>query len=266
MASVPGYVYALGDDTLYVNLFAAGDAEIKMGDRTVKMQQETRYPWDGRVKISVDPGAPASFTIKVRIPGWARNEALPSDLYRFADRVNQPVKLSVNGKAAPVELDKGYATLDREWKNGDAIDLDLPMPVRRVVANTQVAADRGRVVIQRGPIVYAAEGVDYPDHKVRDLVLPDNDKLSAEFEPALLNGVEVVKGRAVALAYDSAGALTRKDESIHGDSVLCVGQSRAGSNGGLDSGRGFRLEADPVAYARHEEHGSGIEGRQAGNR
>ena len=214
MASVPGYVYALGDDTLYVNLFAAGDADIKMGQRTVKVAQQTRYPWDGAVKISVDPGTPARFTVKVRIPGWARNEPVPSDLYRFADRIDEPVKLCVNGKEVPLALDKGYATLDREWKAGDRIDLDLPMPVRRVVANTQVAADHGRVAIERGPIVFAAEGVDYADRKVRDILLPDSGKLTADFEPGLLNGVEVVKGRAVELAYDAAGNVTRKDEAF----------------------------------------------------
>jgi hypothetical protein len=214
MASVPGYVYALGNDALYVNLFAAGEAEIKVGQRMVKVVQQTRYPWDGSVKISVDPGAPARFAVNVRIPGWARNEPVPSNLYRFADSVNEPVKLCVDGKAVPVTLDKGYATLDREWKAGDVIDLNLPMPVRRVVANAQVAADRGRVALQRGPIVFAAEGVDYPDHKVRDLMLPDSDKLTAEFRPDLLNGVEVVKGRAVELAYDSAGKATRKEEAF----------------------------------------------------
>jgi len=212
MASVPGYVYAVGDDSLYVNLFAASDAEVTMGSRKVKMIQETRYPWDGRVKISVSPDQPADFAVKVRIPGWARDEAVPSDLYRFVGKLNEPVRLSVNGKAVSIALDKGYVTLSREWKAGDTIDLDLPMPVRRVEANTQVIADRGRVALQRGPIVYAAEGVDYPDQRVRDLLLPDNQKLSAEFEPGLLNGVEVVKGSAVALAQTSDGGLTRKEE------------------------------------------------------
>jgi len=212
MASVPGYVYALADDTLYVNLFAAGDADVKIGGHPVKIEQQTRYPWDGSVKISIGPDQPANFIIKVRIPGWARNEAMPSDLYRFVDNVEEPVKLSVNGKAEPIDLEKGYVTLHREWKAGDTIALDLPMPVRRIAANSQVAADRGRVAIQRGPIVYAAEGADYKDGKVRDLMLPDSDRLTAEFEPNLLNGVEVVKGEAVALAYDSEGHIARHNE------------------------------------------------------
>jgi len=212
MASVPGYVYAQSDGTLYVNLFAAGDAEVKIGGRSVKVTQQTRYPWAGSVKIRIDPGAPARFAVKVRIPGWARNQAVPSDLYRFVDNVKEPVRMSLNGSRVALDLDKGYVTLNREWKDGDSIDLDLPMPVRRVAANSQVTTDRGRVAIQRGPIVYAVEGVDYADHTVRDLMLPDEAQLSAEFEPNLLNGVAVVKGSAIALAYDTGGKLTRKPE------------------------------------------------------
>jgi DUF1680 family protein len=211
LASVPGYVYAVGGDALYVNLYAGGSAQVAIGNRTVKMVQETRYPWDGRVKIAVDPDRPATFDIKIRIPGWARNEAVPGDLYRFAGDVQEKAALDVNGHAVPLELDKGYVTLHRQWKPGDVVHLDLPMPVRRVVANRQVTSDRGRVAIQRGPIVFAAEGVDNADGQVRDLMLPDNEKLTAEFRPDLLNGVEVVKSRAVALAWDSAGRLVRRN-------------------------------------------------------
>ncbi len=214
MASVPGYMYAIGDNALYVNLFAGSSAEIPMGDRTIKMVQETRYPWDGRVKITVDPGKAHAFAIKVRIPGWARNEPVPGDLYRFAKTVNEPAALKVNGKAVPMRLNKGYVTLSRTWKSGDVIDLTLPMPVRRIVANTQVAADRERVALQRGPIVFAAEWPDNPHHKVRNLVMPDDSRLTAAFEPGLLNGVEVVKGRAMALAYNAQGKVTRTEQEF----------------------------------------------------
>ena len=218
IASVPGYMYALAGDTLYVNLFAGGTADVHMANRTVKVVQETRYPWDGRVKISVDPGAAARFAIKVRIPGWARDQAVPSDLYRFADAVHAAPSLSINGKPVRIDFDKdlelGYVTLDREWKTGDTIDLDLPMPVRRVMANSQVSSDRGRVAIERGPIVFAAESVDSPDHKVRNLLLPDSEPLTAEFRPDLLNGVEVVKSRAVSLAFDAAGRVARSSEDF----------------------------------------------------
>ncbi len=211
MASVPGYVYGLGDHTLYVNLFAAGSADIRMGDRTLKIVQETRYPWDGRAKITVDPGQAGPFVMKVRIPGWARGEVVPSDLYRFADDSHERVRLRLNGQETPIRLENGYATLKRDWHAGDVIDLDLPMPVRRVVANSQVAADHGRIALERGPIVYAAEGVDSPTHKVRNLLLPDDVKLTAAFRPDLLNGVEVLQGRAFYLAYDAQGKVTRTE-------------------------------------------------------
>ena len=215
MPSLPGYVYAQRADAIWVNLFIANSAEIKLDDgHTVHMEQETRYPWDGAVKITVNPDQPAPLTIHVRIPGWARNEPIPSDLYHFTDRSAERAALKVNGKAVETKLDKGYVDLTRTWKKGDTIDLTMPMPVRRVVASDEVKADRGRVAIQRGPVVYAAEFADNPGGKVRNLMLPDTEKLTAEFRPSLLKGVEVVTGKAVALAYDAQGGVVRHEQEF----------------------------------------------------
>jgi uncharacterized protein len=215
MASVPGYVYAQRGDALWVNLFMGSNAEIKMDNgRTVNMTQETRYPWDGAVKMTVAPDQTAALTVNVRIPGWARNEPVASDLYRYVDRSNAPVSLKVNGKPVPVKIEKGYVALNRTWKKGDTIELNLPMPVRRVAANSEVAADQGRVAIERGPIVYAAEWVDNPNGKVRNLMLPDSASLTAEFKPDLLKGVEVVKGKATALSYDSQGKVLKTEQDF----------------------------------------------------
>src|SRR5262249_26162476 len=139
-------------------------------------------------------------------------EAIASDLYRFADQNNEPVTLKVNGQPVAIKIDKGYVALTRTWKKGDVIDLNLPMPIRRVVANDQVAADRGRIALQRGPIVYAAEWVDNPNGKVRNLMLPDSARLTAEFHPELLKGVEILKGRAVALATDAQGKVAKTEQ------------------------------------------------------
>ena len=208
MASVPGYVYAQRDDTIWVNLFVGSTADIKLDNsRTVRMIQSTRYPWDGQVRITVSPDRTAPLTVKVRIPGWARNQPVASDLYRYVDKPARAPSLKINGRTVPVEIDKGYATLTRTWRAGDVIELSLPMQVRRVIANEQVAADRGRVALERGPLVYALEWADNPNGKVRNLMLPDTEPLRAERSPALLNGVTVIKTNAVGLSYDVQGHL-----------------------------------------------------------
>jgi uncharacterized protein len=209
MASVPGYVYAQQGQTLYVNLFAAGNADVTLdGNIKLKLAQATRYPWDGNVKVTITPDRPAPFTVNVRIPGWARNEPVPGDLYRFLDTA-PAATVKVNGQpvtAAPV---KGYVPIARTWRAGDTIELNLPMPVRRVIAHDMVAADRNRLALQRGPIVYAAEWPDNPGGKVRNLVLPDANALSAEFQPNLLGGVVAVKSTAVALSQDALGRVVK---------------------------------------------------------
>lgn len=215
LASVPGYVYAHRGDVLYVNLFVASTAEVGLDSGTkVKLTQETRYPWDGTVKITVAPDRQARFTLNVRVPGWARNEVTPGGLYRFVDQVSDRVSLKVNGKAVALNLDKGYAVLTREWKNGDAVELSLPMPVRRVGANEAVAADRNRVALQRGPLVYCAEWPDNPGGHVRNLVLPGNAQLTAEFNAGLLNGVEVIRGKSLSLAYDATGTVRKSEQDF----------------------------------------------------
>ena len=215
LASVPGYLYAYRGDTIYVNLYAASTANIETeGSGTVTLVQDTRYPWDGTVRITVTPDRTRTFPIKIRIPGWARNEAVPSDLYRFAAATDEPVTLAVNGEALAAAAEDGYATITRPWKGGDVIALTLPMPVRRIVAHEQVEADRGRVALQRGPIVYAAEWPDNPNGKVRNIVLPSSARLTSEFRPNLLRGVQVIKGRALGLSYDAQGNVRKTEQDF----------------------------------------------------
>ncbi|HSL23947.1 MAG TPA: beta-L-arabinofuranosidase domain-containing protein [Vicinamibacterales bacterium] len=215
LASVPGYLYALQGDTIYVNLFAKGTADITLQDgRKVKLAQDTRYPWDGQVKLTVTPAAPGAFALKIRIPGWARGEVVPSDLYRFADRVSDAPVMRLNGTPVSAAPADGYATIRRSWKAGDVVEVALPMPVRRVVAHENVEADRGRVALQRGPIVFAAEWPDNPGGKVRNIVLPDSAPLTTEFRADLLGGVQVIKGRAHGLSEDAAGKVRRTEQDL----------------------------------------------------
>ena len=211
VASVPGYMYAHKQDVLFVNLYAAGTAEVKMtGGRTVKMTQETRYPWDGDVHMTVHPDRAGKFTINVRVPGWARGEVVPSDLYSYVDEAPENATLKVNRRAVPLHIEKGYVSLTRNWRSGDVIELHLPMPVRRVITNKSVEADRDRVAVQRGPIVYCAEWPDNPSGKVLELALHDHTPLNAEFKSDLLNGVTVVKGTGLYIPEGGAENGTEK--------------------------------------------------------
>jgi hypothetical protein len=212
MPSVPGYLYATRGDSVYVNLFAKGTATIDLPGGPVTIDQDTRYPWDGAVTMTVAPAQARRFAIYVRIPGWARNEPVPSDLYRFLDTTTTAAAIRVNGTPVTMTVNKGFVTIDRTWSAGDVIALDLPMPVRRVIANDMVMANRNRVALQRGPIVFAAEWPDNPNGKVRNIVVPDANALTSSFRPDLLNGVQVITGRAIGLSLDAAGAVQRAEQ------------------------------------------------------
>ena len=193
--SVPGYTYAWKDNDVYVNLFISGEATLGTANNKIKLAQRTEYPWKGAVKITVEPEKSETFAIFVRIPGWARNEPVPSDLYRFQNTAKEEASLKVNGKPVSLKIEKGFARVDRQWRKGDTIELNLPMPVRRLIARPEVKADRGRVALQRGPIVFCLEGPDN-EKDVLSLVVPDDAKIEAEYKPDLLNGVVVLTGKA----------------------------------------------------------------------
>lgn len=193
--SVPGCAYACRGNNLYVNLFMGSDVTLAVGGNKVKLSQQTEYPWSGKVAIAVEPETSGTFTVCVRIPGWARNEAVPSDLYTFLTPVNDKPTLKVNGKTVSPSIEKGYARIERQWQKGDTIELDLPMPVRRVIAHQAVKADLGKVALQRGPLVYCLEGPDN-DGKVLNMVIADDAKFRSEHRSDLLGGVTVITGKA----------------------------------------------------------------------
>jgi DUF1680 family protein len=188
------FVYALGKSSIYVNLYAAGAGKISVDGRQVILRQETRYPWDGRVVLTVTPQKPHEFDICLRIPGWCRENETPGGLYLASESKEKPV-LRINGKAVSLDrLEKGYVRISREWKSGDRIELDLPMPVRRIHAHPEVKADTGLVALQRGPIVYCFEGVDNGG-RVSHLSLPVDAKLTAEYRSDMLGGIMVLMGK-----------------------------------------------------------------------
>ena len=170
---IGGFVYAQEKDRVYVNLYAQGEANFHLVDGPkIKLTQQTEYPWEGRIKIAVDPEAPTEFDLQLRIPGWALGKPVPSDLYAFVDFKPQPIGLKINGEPANAGPNKfGYASLKRQWKKGDVVELELPMPVQKVRAHEKIKEDEGKVAVMRGPIVYCLEGVDHPGQDVFQIVL-----------------------------------------------------------------------------------------------
>ena len=197
LPSLPGYVYAVRDQDLYVNLFVGGTAEVNVGGSPVGVAQETRYPWEGEVTLTLTPQQAAEFTLCVRIPGWAQGRPVPSDLYRYAESEVPPATLEVNGETAAFTPEKGYARLHRTWKPGDTVRLTLPMPVHRVFSHALVKENTGKVALEHGPIVFCAEGIDNQGNAL-NLILPDDAAITAEFAPDLLGGVMTLRSRAQA--------------------------------------------------------------------
>ncbi len=212
LPSLPGYVYAQQDDDLFVNLFMNCDATIKMEVNTVKLIQKTGYPWDGKVAITVNPEKEDVFIIHVRIPGWAQGDPVPSDLYYYLNPTDEKVLLKVNGEAVDFQLDKGFALLKRKWKQGDVIELNLPMPIRKVVSHDSVKADVGKLSLERGPIVYCAEWVDNGGH-VLNLMLPKDAELTIEHRSDLLGGVTVIRGKTQGL-YSDGNLTVKRDQDF----------------------------------------------------
>jgi DUF1680 family protein len=209
---VPGLAYAHRGDQLYVNLFMASRATVRMTTQTVTLVQSTSYPWQGEVTLTLDPERPErAFTLLVRIPGWARNEAVPGDLYRFAEVIRERPTLRVNGYPVAYTLQHGYVSIRRRWREGDVVKLSLPMPVRRVVSHPKVEDNIGKVALQRGPIVYCVEWPDVPGGHVVNLVLSDAERLHAEFQEDMFGGISLIRGTAVGLrCVDPAGRLQRE--------------------------------------------------------
>jgi DUF1680 family protein len=189
--AVPGLIYSTEADTLFVNLYASNQASALVNNSTVLIEQTTNYPWDGNVKIKVTPEKEEKFTIKPRVPGWARLEVLPGDLYAFADENLPTFQLLVNGEPVDKELRNGYLILSKTWGKGDEIELDFSMKVRMVRANEKVEEDRGKLSLEYGPMVYAVEEIDNPG-SFDSIHLSGEEKFSVIMNPDLLGGVNVL--------------------------------------------------------------------------
>jgi len=191
--SIPGLIYAIDEDSVFINLYMSNSAMISLPDNQIRLAQETQYPWDGKVLIKVSPKEKGKFTVKLRIPGWSMNQVIPGDLYTFLDSSRAEFKVSINGKEYQQTVRRGYVNLTRKWKDGDQIELVLPMAIRRVIADEKVKEDIGKVALERGPLVYCAEEIDNND-LILQVPVPDKVEFATGKNEGFPDGVHPIIG------------------------------------------------------------------------
>ncbi len=211
--SLPGYIYAVKDRDVYINLYMSNEADIDVSGKKVELTQSTDYPWNGDVAITVDRNTAGVWDMKLRIPGWVRNQPVPGDLYSYVDGKRPEYSVKVNGETVESNLEKGYFTISRKWKKGDKVELHFDMEPRVVKANNKVEADRGRIAIERGPIVYCAEHPDN-DFDVLSVYMNRNPEFEVIERPDLLYGINQLVTDAQSLGYDDSGRLVAKDVNL----------------------------------------------------
>ncbi len=211
--SLPGYVYAVKDRDVYVNLFMSNEAALAVDKKEVVLEQQTRYPWDGDVTVDVKKNAAGAFAMKIRIPGWVRGQVAPGGLYRYADGKKLSYGVKVNGQPAESELLDGYFTIERNWRAGDKVEVHFDMEPRTVKAHAKVEADRGRVAVERGPVVYCAEWLDN-GFDITHVLMNRHPRFETEEESELLCGLTEIKTDAQVTEYDTEGRLTVSDVKL----------------------------------------------------
>ena len=196
--SVASYAYATKGDDIYVNLFMNSEASLQIEGGELLIKQQSQYPWEGIIQLDFLNENAVEAEMHIRIPGWMLDKPVPSDLFIFSDQQESQPLLRVNGEAVEIEMEKGYAVLQGEWKRGDRITLELPMEDRVIVAHKDVRAKAGLLAVQYGPLVYCAEQIDN-NVDVLEARINADSRFDAQFNPLLLGGVNMLKGEEINL-------------------------------------------------------------------
>lgn len=204
LPSLPGYIYSVRDNDLFINLYMSNEAEIKINDIDVLMIQTSDYPWDGKIIVEVNPESESSFNIKLRIPGWSRNQPIPGDLYTYLDKSNKKITAQLNGEEIDIIVEHGYLTINNKWKKGDKIILNLPMDVRLVESIGKVESNNNQLAIERGPIVYCVEGIDNKG-EVFNLLMPEHTPGSTQWRQDLFGGINIIKAEVPSFIVSENG-------------------------------------------------------------
>ena len=217
--SFPGYMYAVKDRQLYINLFAGNTATMQVGGKDVVLEQQTSYPWDGDITITIKKNQAKAFDMLVRIPEWVNGTPVPSDLYQFNDGVKGNYSVKVNGQPVSGKLEKGYLVINRQWKKGDVVSIHFDMPVRTITAHEKVKADQGRIAVERGPLVYCAEGADNQGFSIFDFLMPRQPQFTVADQQ--INGkrdvrfsVKAISVKGKTVEQDAQGNPVIKDATL----------------------------------------------------
>ena len=204
VASIGNYIYATSEEGIYVNLFIGSNTVVQCGRTKISVAQKGNYPWDGTTTINISPDSRIKKKLFIRIPGWAVNKPVPGDAYTYLTPDLSSVLITLNGQKIDFTLHRGYAVIDREWKKGDEISIQLPMNVERVISNENIQANKGLVALQRGPLVYCLEHADNRG-KAMNIIFPDQAQFSASFNPSLLGGIVTISSKVPVIDISGEG-------------------------------------------------------------
>ncbi len=214
IASLPEKIYSVSGNEIYVNLFVSSSAELKLQRQRVVIKQNTNYPWEGQIKLSIQPENPGEIiSVKIRIPGWANGKPIESDLYKFVDSTEKPI-VKLNGKEIDVNISKGFYEIKKEWNLNEELEIILPMKIQKIVAHEMVEANRNKYALQRGPVVYCAEWTDNKNGYIRNILLPKETILKSQFEYNLLGGIQTISGKAEGYFFDESGNLKNEEQEF----------------------------------------------------
>lgn len=216
--AIPGYIYAVREKDVYCNLYISNDSEFRIKGNNIRLSQKANFPWNGKVSIEINPEQDLKFSLMLRIPGWTVNEAIPGSLYRFSDISDEAYRILINGERIERAPENGYIRITRKWESGDSVEIEFPMPVRKVIADERVEDDRGKIALQRGPLIYCAEWPDNNTGNILNLLINDNAAFSTEFRPSLLEGTQIVK----ATGYQTRRMTNEKLEILPAETITLI--------------------------------------------
>ena len=190
--AIPGLIYARQIQTLFVNLYMSNTAELTLANQKLTISQKTNYPWGGNAKLNINPEKATLFTLKLRVPGWARNEVMPGNLYSYTSKSAVLPTLTINGQKETVNIKEGYFVINHKWNKGDVVEVNFPMNIRQVTASDKISENKNKTALEYGPLVYTMEEAD--NKNVDAISISSKASLKLKAQPDLLNGIYVIEG------------------------------------------------------------------------